>query len=51
MDARKRQAMLNKLDSMLTRHKELLKKDILKKRAHLEKDLQLIIHVIIIPHL
>lgn len=44
-DAKRKQALLAKLEGQLSKHKELLKKDILKKRAILEKDLQLQIHV------
>lgn len=38
----------SKLQILLFRHKELLKKDILKKRALLEKELQIEIQVIFI---
>lgn len=44
-DARKKLARQQKLDGLLAKHKDLLKKDILKKRALLEKELQLQIHV------
>ncbi|KAK7079315.1 hypothetical protein SK128_021119 [Halocaridina rubra] len=44
LDIRKKQALLHKLDSLMTRHKDFLKKDILKKRAQLEKELQVEIH-------
>ena len=45
IDIRKRQALQHKLESLMTRHKDFLKKDILKKRAQLEKELQVEIHV------
>lgn len=44
-EERKRQQIQTKLQVLLFRHKELLKKDILKKRALLEKDLQIVIQV------
>ncbi|KAB7494155.1 Nucleosome-remodeling factor subunit [Armadillidium nasatum] len=43
-DARKKLARQQRLEAMLGKHKDLLKKDILKKRALLEKELQLQIH-------
>ncbi|KAF2367356.1 Zinc finger PHD-finger, partial [Trinorchestia longiramus] len=43
-DAKRKLSVTAKLESQLSRHKDLLKKDILKKRAFLEKDLQLQIH-------
>lgn len=45
LDAKKKQALQNKRETLMTRHKDLLKKDILKKRAQLEKELQQEIHV------
>lgn len=39
-EERKLRAASNKLQGILFKHKEMLKKDILKKRALLEKDLQ-----------
>lgn len=44
-EAKRKQTLLARLDTQLAKHKDLLKKDILKKRAFLEKDLQLQIHV------
>lgn len=44
-EEKKRQQIQTKLQVLLFRHKELLKKDILKKRALLEKDLQIQIQV------
>ncbi|XP_066966214.1 nucleosome-remodeling factor subunit NURF301 isoform X1 [Macrobrachium rosenbergii] len=44
LDIRKKQALQHKLESLMTRHKDFLKKDILKKRAQLEKELQVEIH-------
>lgn len=46
-DERRRVAVSQKLQVILFRHKELLKKDILKKRALLEKEMQIEIQVII----
>ena len=43
-DGKRKYASAAKLENQLSKHKELLKKDILKKRAFLEKDLQLQIH-------
>lgn len=40
-EEKRRQAAQSKLNVLLFRHKELLKKDILKKRALLEKELQI----------
>lgn len=44
-EAKRKQVLMARLDTQLARHKDMLKKDILKKRAILEKDLQLQIHV------
>ena len=43
-DEKKRQQAMQKLQTILTRHKEQLKKDIARKRAQQEKDLQIEIH-------
>lgn len=42
---RRKQQMHSRMQVLLFRHKELLKKDILKKRALLEKELQIDIQV------
>ncbi|KAK0170901.1 hypothetical protein PV328_008686 [Microctonus aethiopoides] len=42
-EARKKQQVHSRMQVLLFRHKELLKKDILKKRALLEKELQIVI--------
>lgn len=44
-EEKKKLAMRTKLQVLLFRHKEMLKKDILKKRALLEKELQIEIQV------
>jgi nucleosome-remodeling factor subunit BPTF len=44
LEEKKRQQALNKLQQMLVRHKEQLKKDIARKRSQQEKDLQIDIH-------
>jgi nucleosome-remodeling factor subunit BPTF len=44
-EERRRQQMQTKLQVLLFRHKELLKKDMIKKRALLEKELQIEIQV------
>ncbi|CAL4095384.1 unnamed protein product, partial [Meganyctiphanes norvegica] len=44
VDARRKKALQNRLEAFHCRHKDLLKKDILKKRAQLEKELQVQIH-------
>jgi len=43
-DEKKRQQAMHKLQTILTRHKEQLKKDIARKRSQQEKDLQIEIH-------
>lgn len=47
-DERRRVAVNSKLQVILFRHKELLKKDILKKRTLLEKEMQIEIQVSIL---
>lgn len=44
-EQRRKQQMHSRMQVLLFRHKELLKKDILKKRALLEKELQIDIQV------
>ena len=44
LEEKKRQQALNKLNAILSRHKEQLKKDIARKRGQQEKDLQIEIH-------
>jgi nucleosome-remodeling factor subunit BPTF len=44
-EERRRQQVQTKLQVLLFRHKELLKKDMIKKRALLEKELQIEIQV------
>lgn len=44
-EARRKQQVHSRMQVLLFRHKELLKKDILKKRALLEKELQIDIQV------
>jgi len=46
-EQRRKQQVYSRMQVLLFRHKELLKKDILKKRALLEKELQIDIQVII----
>lgn len=47
-EQRRKQQVHSRMQVLLFRHKELLKKDILKKRALLEKELQIDIQVIAI---
>ena len=47
-EQRRKQQVFSRMQVLLFRHKELLKKDILKKRALLEKELQIDIQVITI---
>lgn len=49
-DERKKQQLLTKLQVVLFRHKELLVKDMKKKRTLLEKELQIEIQVNVITH-
>ena len=44
VDEKRRQHAMNKLSSMLVKHKEQLKKDIARKRALQEKEIQIVIH-------
>lgn len=44
-DPKKKQQLPSKMQVLLFRHKELLKKDILKRRALLEKELQIDVQV------
>lgn len=47
-EQRRKQQVYSRMQVLLFRHKELLKKDILKKRALLEKELQIDIQVMLI---
>lgn len=46
-EQRRKQQVYSRMQVLLFRHKELLKKDILKKRALLEKELQIDIQVML----
>lgn len=49
-EQRRKQQVYSRMQVLLFRHKELLKKDILKKRALLEKELQIDIQVMLITN-
>lgn len=50
-DQKRKQQLPSKMQVLLFRHKELLKKDILKRRALLEKELQIDVQVSIFRYL